>query len=261
MKSKIRSWSIRISAFVAVCFTAIVLTVLSPGLLYAKTTVVESYTVYHDETLPTSFDKRLSEVHELISTSELYDSSFQLKLCLNDGSFYPTLLEVLRGPAFGWGYLNISTFRGQADYEKNTITINGYNWNLTQLYAHEITHCLQTMSLGILQTNPFAGHDHWKWEGYPEYIARKNQDQLSLVNNIRRYKQSVKNDPKAWGIFFDDGTVSPRSYYRAWIMVQFCMEEKHMTYKDLLKSSISEQDIEQEMMAWYSTALDTNMSF
>ncbi|MFK7952707.1 MAG: hypothetical protein AB8B73_07645 [Ekhidna sp.] len=251
MKKHIKTWSIRVISFGLVSFLSIILAVLNPSLLYANKTDFGSYTVYHHSKLPAEFESRLANVDQLVKQSELFDPSFNTKICLNDGSFYPRILETFRGTAFGWGFFNTAVFNGEFDFEKNTVQLNGYNWNLEHLMTHELVHCMQSNALGLLKSSPIKNNPHWMWEGYPEYVSRQNEDQLSLVDNIERFELAKANDPDEWGIFFNDETVSPRSYYEARLLVQYCLEVKQMSYLNLLNSSLAKTTIEQEMNDWY----------
>lgn len=251
MKKSIKKWSIRLISFGFVSLFTIVLGVLNPSFLYANKTEIGNYTIFHNSELPPEFENRLKGVHANIQHSELFDEALNLKICLNDGSLYPELMEKLRGPAFGWGFHNISTFRGEFNFKENTVELNGYKWNLEQLITHELTHCLQFIELGLFDSNPLGNHPNWKWEGYAEYVARKNDTQLSLVRNIKRIESAKKENPDAWGIFFDDGTVAPINYYNDWLLVQYCLDIKQMTYLELLNSEIPKASTKEEMNDWY----------
>ncbi|MCG8327860.1 MAG: hypothetical protein MI974_09265 [Chitinophagales bacterium] len=255
MNKTIKSWSIRLISFGFISFLTIVLTVFNPHLLYANKTVIGNYTIYHNAGLTPEFESRLANVNALIKESELYDDALELKICLNDGSIYPSLMKKLRGPAFGWGFQNIVSFQGAFDYKENTVELNGYKWNLEQLIAHELTHCLQFNELGLLHSNPLGNHPDWKWEGYAEYVSRKNEKQLFLAKNMERIELAIKENPNAWGVFFDDETISPRAYYDSWLLVQYCLDIKGMSYIELLNSDIPKASIEEEMNEWYRNNL------
>lgn len=256
MKTALKKWAIRLSIFIFISCLTIVLTILNPGFLYANKTEFGNYTVYHHAELAPEFEDRLAKVDAMIKASEFYDPTYKFRICVDDGSVYPGIIEKLIGPAFGWGFQNIAAFRGAFDYKNNTVELHGYRWNMEQLITHEIMHCLQFKGLGFLQSNPMSNHPDWKWEGYPEYIARKNADQLSLAENIRRIDEARKTDPDAWGVFFEDGTVSPRTYYDRWTLMQYCLEIKGMTYSQVLNSNLSEDSLKQEMMKWYQIQTD-----
>ena len=255
MKKHIKTWSIRLVSFGLISFLSIILAVLNPSLLYANKTQFGSYTVYHQSELPIEFESRLETVDKLVKQSEIFDPSFNTKICLNDGSSYPRILETFRGTAFGWGFYNTAVFNGAFDFKENTVTLNGYDWNLEHLMVHELIHCMQFNAVGFLNASPLKSNPHWMWEGYPEYVSRKNKDQVSLVDNITRLKLAKENDPNEWGVFFDDETVSPRSYYEARLLVQYCLEVKKMSYLHLLNTGLEKHEVQKEMNEWYQGAL------
>jgi hypothetical protein len=100
----------------------------------------------------------------------------------------------------------------------------------------------------VLEVNPVANIPNWKWEGYAEYISRQDADQKNLSKNIARLIATKKSN---WQVTFADSTIVPREYYASWIMVQYCMNIKKMTYKQILADTTSEQNVTQEMMKWY----------
>lgn len=252
MKRQIRKWTLRLTATGLLCLGFLVGIVLNPTLLYAYKTTVGNYSIYHNEPLDEDFISRLDDARGLVKVSELYDSNFKLDICLNDGSLYPTLMEKLRGQAFGWGFYDKVILMGNANYKDNFVELNGYKWNLTQLLAHEETHCFQFHKFGLWKSNPIANHPNWKWEGYPEYVARRNADQLDLTRNIARKIEQENLDKDGWAISFSDSTITPRDYYNAWLLVQYCLDIKKMTYESLLKDTTSEQTTTTQMMNWFS---------
>ena len=92
----------------------------------------------------------------------------------------------------------------------------------------------------------------WKNEGYPEYIARRNEDQTNLSINIARLIEIEKLNKNDWGISFADSASTSREYYNYWILMQYCIGIKKMTYKQILKDTTKEESIKQEMMNWYN---------
>lgn len=223
--------------------------VLNPILTYAKKNTHNNYTVFHNKTLDTALFIRLDQATELFKTSEFYSPTLRLEICLNDGSKYPSLIRTLRGRAFAWGFYNKVVLQGIANVKDNYVELNGYKWNLTQLLAHEITHCLQFDKLGFWKSKPIANIPNWKWEGYAEYVSRQNADQKDLSKNIERL---IASDKTSWEITFTDSTMAPREYYDNWTLVQYCMDIKKMTYKQILADTASEQTVRQEMMHWFS---------
>jgi hypothetical protein len=248
MNHTIKIWMKRIIATGVLIAGLLLIIILNPILTYAHKTAYTNFDVYHNQALDKSFYAELNNAHQLIAVSELYNPRLRLDICLNDGSAYPTLIGKIRGQAFASGFYDKVVVQGTADYQKNCVELNGYKWNLTQLLAHEMTHCLQFDKLGLWRSRPVANVPDWKWEGYAEYIARQNGDQKDIIANL---DQLLKTNSASWEVVFADGTIAPRAYYSYWTLVQYCMDIKKMTYLQILASTTSEEDIKREMMDWY----------
>jgi len=252
VKRILKKWALRLSATGLLVGGLLFGIVLNPSLLYANRTLVGNYTVYHDSQINEALTLRLNRATKLAKKSELYNSNFKLEICLNDGSYYPILMEILRGKAFAWGFYNKVVLQGDASYKKNYVKLNGYDWNLEQLIAHESIHCYQYDIFGFWHSNPIANYPDWKWEGYPEYIARQSQGQRDLCDNISRFIESQDSDNSSWSIAFSDGTIAPVNYYLDWMLVQYCLEMKQMDYIELLADTTSKEAVKMEMMNWFS---------
>jgi hypothetical protein len=249
MKRQIKKWTIRLTATALLIAGLLLIIILNPILTYAKKTTHNNYTVFHNKTLDPTLLNKLDQATELLKASEFYNPKLHLEICLNDGSKYPKLIQTLRGQAFAWGFYDKVVMQGTANFKDNYVELNGYKWNLTQLLAHEMTHCLQFDNLGLWKSKPFASIPNWKWEGYAEYVSRQNTDQKDLSKNIERL---IATNEKYWGIKFADSTIAPREYYDNWTLIQYCMAIKKMTYKQILADTTSEQIVRQEMMSWFS---------
>lgn len=249
MNRWIKKWILRLTATVVIAFGLLLIIVLNPVLTYANKTRHKTHTIFHNRALDKSFLIEVDHAIELLAESEFYNPELHLDIMLSDGSIYPELISAIRGQAFAWGFYNKVVLQGTADYEKNYVELNSYKWNLTQLLAHEMTHCLQFDKLGFWKSNPIANIPVWKWEGYAEYISRQNKDQKDLAQNI---EQLIEADKSHWGILFEDSTVTSREYYTYWILVQYCMDIRKMSYQKVLSDTTSEPMIRQEMMHWFN---------
>ncbi len=224
---------------------------LNPTLLYASKTIFGNYTVYHEKPLDNNFRMRLSNTTRLLESSEIYDPKLKIDICLNDGSSYPNLIQAFLGSAFGIGFYNKVVLIGSINWADNYEEYNGYKWNLTQLITHETLHCLQFNKFGYWKSNPLAKYPTWKWEGYNEYIARRNDDQVNLSENINRFNEVELKNKDDWGIKFADSTYVGKYYYKWWLLMQYCKDIKKMSYIEILQDKTSEEMIGQKMMNWY----------
>jgi len=225
--------------------------VLNPMLTYAGSTTHGYYTIYHNQALNPVWITRLDQATALVHTSEYYDPALSLDICLHDGSAYPGMIGKLRGPAFAWGFYDKVVLMGNADCTANTVELNGYRWNLTQLLAHEMIHCYQFKKRGLIRSNPLAGIPDWKWEGYPEYVSRRNgEHQADLWKDITRLLDTEKTDHNGWITFQGStGTVIP--YYKSWLLMRYCMDVKKLSYDQVLGDTTAEEAVNREMMEWY----------
>jgi hypothetical protein len=58
-------------------------------------------------------------------------------------------------------------------------------------------------------------------------------------------------DSTTWDITLSDGTIAPRDYYNYWMLVQYCIDIKRMTYQEILADTTNEETIRQEMLNRY----------
>lgn len=249
MKRKIKKWTLRLAVTGLFIAGLLLVIILNPILTYANKTIHNNYTIFHNKPIAKILTIKIDKATELLKASEFYNSKLQLDICLNDGSKYPKIMQTIRGKAFAWGFYDKVVLQGTSNFNDNYIELNGYKWNLTQLLAHEMTHCLQFEKLGLWKSNPLANIPNWKWEGYAEYVSRQNTDQKNLSKNIARFLATDKNN---WAINFADSTIAPREYYDYWTLVQYCIDIKKMNYKQVLTDTTSEQTVRQEMMMWFS---------
>ncbi|MEO8448116.1 MAG: hypothetical protein ABI528_11495, partial [bacterium] len=180
-----KKWILRLTITPLLLLVILAGLVLSPSLMYANKTEYRSFTIYHDTPIENVFTQRLDETETILKSSELYDPAFKIYICLNDNSLYPQIIHAIRGDAFAFGFYDEVVMLGNSNHAENYTELNEYKWNLSELMAHEIVHCLQFNKYGLLASNPVANYPEWKWEGYPEYIARKNSS-ADMKKNIDR---------------------------------------------------------------------------
>ena len=251
MKKQIRKWTFHLTVTILFIAGLLLIAILNPILTYANKTTHNNYTIFHNKTYDQNLNLHLDQATELLKNSEFYNSKLRFDICLNDGSIYPKFMKTILGQSFASGFYNKVVLHGSANYKENFVELNGYKWNLTQLLAHELTHCLQYDNLGLLKSSPLGKIPTWKKEGYPEYIARQNQDQTNLIKNITRLNEAIRKDKNEWGISFADSTFVGKDYYSWWILIQYCMDIKKMTYRQVLDDTTKQENVRQEMMNWY----------
>lgn len=250
-----RIWAKRIISTISLVLGLLAGIIVFPGLVYAHRSAINSVHVFYQTTLSPGFEQTLQTALADIRNSPLSTGTEAYDLCLDDGSIYPGIIRRSTGAAFARGFGNKVVLMAPTDAAAKRAILNGHAWDLEQLIAHEMTHCLQFKHYGLWHSNPLAGHADWKWEGYPEWVARRKPDQLGLIRNIARKVEQDKTDPNGWSYTFSDGTESPRNYYDAWLLMQYCLDVKKMSYDEVLNDKTTEAVLQNEMMRWYSSQL------
>ena len=243
------AFSLLTSSTFLILITALL--VLNPRFLYAHRTVTAHYTIYHNRSLDPALLPRLAQARAIGQQSSWFDSALCLNICLNDGSLYPTLIEKIHGPAFGWSVYHNVVLSGEANPKANYVFLHGYKWNLVQLLAHEAAHCYQLQRLGIWRVNPVVHYPTWKMEGYAEYVARRGFNYPLLYQQVQQLTQVEAATPHAWGVTLADSTSASREYATYLMLTTYCLDIKKMTYQQLIVDTTSEQTVHQQLMSWY----------
>jgi len=109
---------------------------------------------------------------------------------------------------------------------------------------------LEFNKYGLWQSNPIAKHPAWKWEGYPEYVARQNPPQVNLKYNIGNLLQIESTTNNGW-MKFADSTETLIAFDEYRLFIQYSLEIKKMTFVELMKDTTQEKTIKQQMINWY----------
>jgi hypothetical protein len=252
MKKQLKKWIFRLFVTGIFLFALLVTCMLTPVFLYANKTVVGNYSIYHNEPLNKNFLKELQQAAVTIKSSELYDPSLKIDVCLKDGSRYPAVIRLVMGRDFVGSFYNKIIAMGDAvNYNDNYVELDGHKWNLTQMLAHAQVHCLEFKKYGLLGSNPIASHPVWKWEGYPEYIAKQNPDQVDLRKNIERLLQNESADNNGF-MKYADGSESLIAFDEYRLLIKYCLEEKKMSFVELMNDTTGENTVRQQMMSWFN---------
>lgn len=251
MKKQVKTWLFRLTVTGLFLFGLLVTFMLSPMLLYANKTTVGNYSIYHNKPLDSNFLNELRQSSSIIKVSELYHPNLKIDVCLKDLSNYPKLIKTVMGKDFLSSFYNkIILTADTVNYKANYIQLDGHKWNLTQMLAHAQVHCLEFNQYGLWQSNPIAKHPIWKWEGYPEYIARQNPDQTNLQDNIQKHLQ-IESAPNDGWIKLADSTEILFDFDEYRLLIQYCIEIKKMNFIESMKDTTAEKTIKQQMINWY----------
>jgi hypothetical protein len=256
MKKQFKKWTFRLIFTGLFLFGLLLMFMLCPILLYANKTIFGTYSIYHNKPLNKNFLLRLGQAGSLIKSSDLYDPELKIDICLKDGSAYPGIIERVLGRDMLSSFYNKLVFTcDAASFDSNYITLYGHKWNLTAMLAHGQVHCMEFKKYGFWKSNPLGKHPVWKWEGYPEYIARKGSLAMDLWNGISRMLETEQVNHTGW-MRLPDGTETLTTYFRYLLLVQYCLEIKKMSFARLLEDRVPEDAVRQEMLGWYNNQIN-----
>ncbi len=245
------------SIAVITAILTIVTIILFPQHLFAYKLEYKCFTVYSNEKISNNIKTVLNDAMNLVNKSEINDADYKYNIIVCYNSFYNKLDDKLfgEGPA-ARARLNDVIIKIRVDPKINLAFPTFHKAcevNLTELLAHEMTHCLQANKYGILKFNPFKHPESWKLEGYPEYISRQKEltnKGYSLANDIDRYVNLKSKASDIWISEEEGGCEVPDYYYKGRLMIQFLMEIRHFSYTEILNDMVSENTIYKEMITW-----------
>ena len=239
--------------------STITLILLFPQRLFANKIKYKEFAVCSNDKIDDNIKIILDNAMNLVQKSELYDPRYKYNIILCYNTFYNKIDDQLGiGPAARARLHNVIVkIRVAPNSNLAFVTFpKECEVNLTYLLAHEMIHCLQANKYGLKKFNPFRHPEFWKLEGYPEYISRKPQlssKDYSLTKEIERYVSLEKK--AADGILDEESDCeAPNYYYKGRLMIEYLMDIKHLSYDQILKDSVSEATIFNEMIKWIDSA-------
>lgn len=245
-----KKWVLSVVASGGLLLLGLLALLLTPRVFYAHQTTTREYTIYHHHPLDPALRRRLLQARHLVQAGEVFDKDLRLEICLNDGSWYPRLVQAIWSPAFAWSFYNKVVLNGEANAPANRLAFRTYTWDLTALLAHEMTHCYQFHRQGLWRSNPLAHYPTWKWEGYAEYLARHPSDSQTLRQNLVQLQQTEQAAPDRWDLPLADSSCTSREYFTYLVLTEYCLDVKHLTFQQLLQDTTSQQAIRQQLVAW-----------
>ena len=241
---------VRLGITVSIPILTLIVFIFNPSFAYSKNIEAGNVTIYYNTELDSKAVSTVKESLNIIRHSELFDSQFKMDLCLDDHSIYPTVINKVKGPAFGFGLANKVVLACRADFESNKAVGYGESWNLTELLAHEMMHTLQYNSYGWSTLTTTT----WKLEGYAEYISRSK----GLLGNLDVSIQLMLNEQEKAGgshwfwITLEDGTGVPSQYLADKVLVQYLMEIERLSYDQILNDERTRESVEELVLNWYN---------
>jgi len=245
----------------------ITIIILFPQQLFAKKINYKKFTVYSNDSIDDNIKTVLDNALILVQKSELYDSNYKFNIILCNNSFYNKIDDKLLGIGrTARATLNNVIIKVRIDPKSNLAFPTFHKAcevNLTELLAHEMTHCLQANKYGIIKFNPFKHPELWKLEGYPEYISRHTElssKDYSLTSDIDRYVNLERKANDIWILAEEGGCKVPNYYYKGRLMIEYLMEIKHLSYDKILNDTVLENTVYQEMIKWKDSTKEAKIS-
>ena len=256
MKKAIKKIVTGIVLFLIVFISGLITLVLYPQPLFANRLEYKKFKVYAPTPISVDVKRILDEANRLVAASELNDPSYEYDLFLGDRSFYNRFDDLVlgKGPSARAIDNNI-VLKVRIDPKNNLAFPTFYEacqTDLTYLIAHEMVHCLQAHKYGKWKFNPFRHPEMWKLEGYPEYVSKgmSKTDKHKLAKEIDRYLDEKMKRKDGWMTSSNGSCSVPAVYYKSGLMMKYLIDVKKYSYDKILKDTVSENTVYQEMMEW-----------
>lgn len=217
--------------------------ILTPSVSYAHQTEVEGLLIHHDEKLSPKLGEIIQQSFSILKRSALYDPHFQMELCMNDGPFYPKLIEGLLGPDIIRAFSNKNVVLLPTTESGEAFSWHGNTFNYTQVLAHVMTHNLQYNYHGFWDANPLGRHPEWKWEGYAEYVVLG--EKYKLEDLLEKYSTSGEDLFSFISLGERAGTF--KLHIRYLILTKYCLENKNMDYQKFIETDLVEEELWEEI--------------
>jgi len=239
-------------ALLGFCLFLLVIFLLNPSLLYAHQDTYKNLTIYHNGT----FDEELKEVIDLslatVESAKIYQKNFRSQLCLNDGSFYPKMVQKILGDDVFTAFSNKVVVLGEPSVLFNRFQKWEQELSYDQFLSHALMHNLQFKYHGLFGANPLGNHPQWKWEGYVEYEILGKGRSLESLGSL------LENTPKedfAW-VDLGEGKKTMKRHLQYLVLTKYCFDILDLNYDEFMSDKRTEDLIYREIQAWY-LALET----
>ncbi|MEN0049278.1 MAG: hypothetical protein AAF806_19620 [Bacteroidota bacterium] len=225
------------------CLSLLVIFLLNPSLLYAHQDTYKNITIHHNGTL----DEDLKEVIDLslasVESAKIYQKDFKSQLCLNDGSFYPKLVQKILGDDVFTAFSNKIVVLGEPSDAFNRF----YKWEqelrYDQFLSHALMHNLQFKHHGFFGANPLGIHPQWKWEGYVEYeILGKERDLENLITLL----QNAPDEDFTW-VDLGDGEKTVKRHLKYLVLAKYCFDVLDLSYDEFMENEQTEEMLYKEI--------------
>ncbi len=228
--------------------------ILFPSVSYANVTKIGAIHIHHQHTLAPEWTSIIQQASEARELAEIYREDVTIDLCIDTSSFYNWMIrQIFREEVFALGFANKTVIQCEANPKENYAKINGRKRKLDELLTHEFIHNDQYNIYGFKTLRfPF-----WKLEGYASYIMVHPNHRRPLTQMIPLLLEEKGKGSTHWDwLELGDGTGTTINYFQSRLLVRYLMEEKGMTYDEIISDTTAEQIHYQDMIHWYEAQTD-----
>ncbi len=224
-----------------------------PQLYIKKTHSYQQFDIYSNSKIQenTFVKNTLDSVLLNLKRSEFYSPDQKFKLFFVKATSYSKVIEFLGMKNMASSKFDSHIYNAEPDFKSGWL-IKGYGdlekLNLVQVITHE---CVHSQMYPEYSTLGFMKTQSWINEGYSEYISyapkRKEQHQSILDLMV-----SIENSNGVW-LKTTYGNYSPRFYLKSRLIVEYLIEVKKMTVKDIINdTSLSPEVVYEDIKKWYN---------
>ena len=206
-----------------------------PQALFANRVTSGNITLYSREPLPPSAVAILARAEALASSSELAEPNLRKRIFICNSPGLYRLFAPTAADSFADSMLvTDNIFVAAADFSTDISRSSAPNYNTRSLsgtLAHEITHNLVRHRLGLFRALRLP---NWIAEGYPDYVAHESSFPESV--GLRLVASGGRDPSPSFDYFL----------YRQ--MVRHLIEDKHLSFTQLVERADHFSDVEKETM-------------
>jgi hypothetical protein len=276
---KVAGWSIGTLFALLALFVGLL---AFPGFLFAHK-LEQGNLAYSDEELTGSLEPVLREIDRRLATSAIDDPAITHRIFFGHdaqifGALQRTRAEIVyrtigMKPASSYNVSwpphvsHIVTF-DVPDAAHDALRRAAWpgHFNMTHILTHEVTHTLVAAKLGLANLPRLP---MWKSEGYPEYVAMvasRSQPGYSLrtsvarilaadlawLRNVQGEFEPMRYDCVGRSYLKDENDDSWHTcYYLSRVLVEYLLDEKGLTFDQLMQPSVTESETLREMLGAY----------
>jgi len=239
-------------------FSGFVSLILFPQSLFADAYSYDNCNIYFDQDFNNSLlNHKIDVAHDLIRKSDIYNAEFEFDIFIAENNIYNKIDDKCFGNwAVARAIDNNVIIKNKIDWHKGLLENGDNSFSLEYVLAHEMTHCLQGHHLGKLKMNPLNHPPLWKMEGHAEYISRAHEresPEYSFGSDLNKFLKLSQHAHSSHDILqISDHESTPYIYYKGKLMVQYLKECKGLSFDEIFKHEMVEDEVFEEILENYN---------